>query len=93
MAVTKTETTPSFAARKRLDPLRDGIDRQTERERERERESERVRDTRGSSQSQRLIICAYCFMLHIGVARFLRFDLKSANSVGEWRADDLRVSE
>ena len=87
MAVTKTETTPSFAARKRLDPLRDGIDRQTQRERE------RVRDTSGSSQSQRLIICAYCFMLHIGVARFLRFDLKSANSVGEWRADDLRVSE
>ena len=53
MAVTKTETTPSFAARKRLDPLRDGIDR--ERERERERESER--HTRQQSESEANYMC------------------------------------
>ena len=57
MAVTKTETTPSFAARKRLDPLRDGIDRQTERERERERERESERHTRQQSESEANYMC------------------------------------
>ena len=55
MAVTKTETTPSFAARKRLDPLRDGIDRQTQRE----RESERHKRQQSESEANYM-----CILLH-----------------------------
>ena len=50
--VTKTETTPSFAARKRLDPLRDGIDR---------------RDAQQQSESGANYMCIL-LLLHIGVA-------------------------